>query len=190
MKKKKKRMFKKKTNFRKKAPRDDEDGDEGDPGVLSVEPPRAKKGGTSSKVKKVGGGKGGTTAALLSFEDEEADAEVFQVKKKSASKKKSMRAPDAVRREAGEGADVNNSRETKPIGSGAKGGDYSLESLRELANSQKSFGARPAEHMDPNAPVELKMRGTLKPPGAEAPYAPHTTRDTGFQVRAPHTRFF
>lgn len=183
-------MFKKRTNFRKK-PQDDE-VDEGDaPGILSVEPPRdgKLKGGTSgsSRSKKSDGsssskkgGVGGTTAAtaLLSFEDEEADADVFQVQKKSVKKKSLLRAPDAVRR-GSEGVDVETS--TKP--SGIKGGDYSLESLRELANSQKSFGARPAEHMDPSAPVEIKMRGTLKPPGAELPFAPHMTRDASLEVR-------
>ena len=169
-------MFKKRTNFRKKADaRQDDEEDEGDaPGIMSVDIPsgKLKKGGTSAKggkPKKGGAVGGGTTAsaALLSFEDEEADAEVFQVKKKSVNKKKSMRAPDAS---MAVGTSETNS-------SGAKGGDYSLESLRELASKQKGFGARPAEHMDPNAPVEIKMRGTLKPPGVgHAMYAPHTTR--------------
>jgi hypothetical protein len=150
-------MFKKRTNFRKKDVEDDDD-DAGDaPGILSAAKGEGGKlkGGTTSGKKSSDGlklKKGGSSAALLSFEDDEADAEVFQVVKKKAVKKKSMRAPDAALRREG-------------------GSEYSLESLRELANSQKSFGARPAEHMDPNAPVELKMRGTLKPPGAEASYA-------------------
>jgi hypothetical protein len=163
-------MFKKRTNFRKKDVEDDDD-DAGDaPGILSAAKGEGGKlkGGTTSGKKSSDGlklKKGGSSAALLSFEDDEADAEVFQVVKKKAVKKKSMRAPDAALRREGDGAEV----EPKPISKG--GSEYSLESLRELANSQKSFGARPAEHMDPNAPVELKMRGTLKPPGAEASYA-------------------
>ena len=170
-------MFKKRTNFRKKA--DAEDGGDdageaagtlfgGDGEVGGV--PHTKKKSSSSRSK---GGGSGEAPSLLSFDDDEAEAQVFQVKRKS-TKKKSMRAPDAssMRREGG-GVAV----ETKP----SKGGEYSLESLRELANSQKGFGARPAEHVDPNAPLELKLRGTLKPRGAEAS-ALHA-RDPALEVR-------
>jgi len=110
--------------------------------------------------------------AMLSFDDDEAEAEVFQVNKKKLGKKKSMRAPDADDGEPGGAGGA---------GAGGAGGEYSVDNLRKLANAQDSLRARPAEHVDPEQNlVELKMRGTLKPPGAPAP-----ARDPSREVR-PH----
>ena len=47
-----------------------------------------------------------------------------------------------------------------------------MDRLRELALSQKGFDARPAEHMDPNAPVSIKLRGTLKAAEVAVPVLP------------------
>ena len=54
-------------------------------------PPNRRKAAPERRTPKK---KPAAKAALLSFEDDEADADVFQVKK-SKEKKKSMRAPDA-----------------------------------------------------------------------------------------------
>ena len=141
-------MFRKRANLRggKKAEARDDDAEE-EPGVLSASATaKSAKGGTGAKDAK--SKKPAAKAALLSFEDDEADADVFQVKK-SKAKKKSMRAPDA------------RLADTQPAASAA-GGAYSSQALRELHEAQKSFGARPSEHLDPNAPVEIKLRGALK----------------------------
>ena len=141
-------MFRKRANLRggKKAEARDDDAEE-EPGVLSASATaKSAKGGTGAKDAK--SKKPAAKAALLSFEDDEADADVFQVKK-SKEKKKSMRAPDA------------RLADTQPAASAA-GGAYSSQALRELHEAQKSFGARPSEHLDPNAPVEIKLRGALK----------------------------
>ena len=87
-------MFRKRANLRgaKKAEARDDDAEE-EPGVLSASATaKSAKGGTGAKDAK--SKKPAAKAALLSFEDDEADADVFQVKK-SKAKKKSMRAPDA-----------------------------------------------------------------------------------------------
>ena len=83
-------MFRKRANLRggsggKKAQARDDDDDE--PGILSA-PAVAKssKGGTDDKEKK--SKKPAAKAALLSFEDEETDAELFQVKKYKTKKKR------------------------------------------------------------------------------------------------------
>ena len=141
-------MFRKRANLRggKKAEARDDDAEE-EPGVLSASATaKSAKGGTGAKDAK--SKKPAAKAALLSFEDDEADADVFQVKK-SKEKKRSMRAPDA------------RLADTQPAASAA-GGAYSSQALRELHEAQKSFGARPSEHLDPNAPVEIKLRGALK----------------------------
>ena len=123
-------MFKKRTNFRKKASAEDGGGTADEPVPLEVDGPAAKSGTGTKRKKKVAPAGG---AALLSFEDDEADADVFQTKK-SKTKKRSMRAPDAPT--GGDTADA----------SARSGGDYSLERLREMANAQKGFAARPSEH--------------------------------------------
>ena len=123
-------MFKKRTNFRKKASAEDGGGTADEPVPLEVDGSAAKSGTGTKRKKKVAPAGG---AALLSFEDDEADADVFQTKK-SKTKKRSMRAPDALT--GGDTADA----------SARSGGDYSLERLREMANAQKGFAARPSEH--------------------------------------------
>lgn len=170
-------MFRKRANLRggsggKKAQARDDDDDE--PGILSA-PAVAKssKGGTDDKEKK--SKKPAAKAALLSFEDEETDAEVFQVKK-SKTKNKSMRAPDAR-------GDVGDTQTT----TSSAGGAYSSQALRELQEAQKSLGARPSEHLDPNAPVEIKLRGTLKASGATG-LIPPPSRDPVCYVPPPPPR--
>ena len=128
----------------------------------------------------------GAAPSLLSFDDGEAEeAEVFQVKKKPAAlgshhgvKKKSIRAPDASRQPEDEGEGAAGLVRENP--------SYSAANLRDLIGAQKGFAARPLEHVDNTvtAPVELKLRGTLKPAGAdEAPHhAPHA-RDPILEVR-------
>ena len=158
-------MFKKKRNNIRAREKVAEEGDDADePGVLSTVNDKDKKpkGGTAARkkaAKKEGAASTGG-AALLSFEDEEADAEVFQLKKQKHRSKTSMRAPDASRRD--DDADVR----------AKSGGEYSMDRLRELALSQKGFDARPAEHMDPNAPVAIKLRGTLKAAEVAVPVLP------------------
>ena len=80
-------MFRKRANLRGGKKGDDDDDDA--PGVLSAPSAKAGTDASDKKAKKPA-----AKAALLSFEDEETDAEVFQVKKVKM-KKKSMRAPDA-----------------------------------------------------------------------------------------------
>ena len=133
-------MFRKRANLRGGKKGDDDDDDA--PGVLSAPSAKAGTDASDKKAKKPA-----AKAALLSFEDEETDAEVFQVKKVKM-KKKSMRAPDA----RGDVAVVQTS---------SAGGAYSSQALRELQEAQKSLGARPSEHLDPDAP-EITMRGTVK----------------------------
>ena len=97
-------MFKKKRNNIRAREKVAEEGDDADePGVLSTVNDKDKKpkGGTAARkkaAKKEGAASTGG-AALLSFEDEEADAEVFQLKKQKHRSKTSMRAPDASRRD-------------------------------------------------------------------------------------------
>ena len=99
-----------------------------------------------------------------------------------------MRAPDA------------RLADTQPAASAA-GGAYSSQALRELHEAQKSFGARPSEHLDPNAPVEIKLRGALKvtdgtvlpPPLSRDPvrYVPPPPREgpkSGAPQRIPRRR--
>ena len=178
-------MFKKKTNFRKKAVVEEDDvaGD----AHFSGEPPGSAggKGGTLGNRKTGGksssknGGSAKASAALLSFEDEEADAGVFQVMKKTIAKKKSMRAPDALFTRAKGGG---NEGEMKPS---IRGGDYTPETLRELAKSQKNFDARPAEHTDPHVPAQIKLRGTLKPSETKAFHIPQEHRQDGDDFLPP-----
>ena len=118
-------MFRKRANLRggKKAEARDDDAEE-EPGVLSASATaKSAKGGTGAKDAK--SKKPAAKAALLSFEDDEADADVFQVKK-SKAKKKSMRAPDA------------RLADTQPAASAA-GGAYSSQALRELHEAQTSL---------------------------------------------------
>lgn len=130
----------KRGNLRKKTSDDDgEDAGAGADDAPAIVPVVGKK----SKPKKKGKGDGGTAPSLLSFDDDDAGADVFQVKKKPAAedgghrvKKKSMRAPDAL----------------KPDAEKKGGGEYSIDRLRELASAQKTFTARPTEHMDHDAP--------------------------------------
>ena len=112
----------KRGNLRKKT-----DADEGeDAGAGAEEAPAIVIPPEKTKSKKKGKGKadGGMAASLLSFDDEEAGADTFQVTKKPPArdgahrvKKKSMRAPDALKPDA---------EEKKG------GGEYSIERLREL----------------------------------------------------------
>ena len=133
----------KRGNLRKKT--DEDEGE--DAGAGAEEAPAIVIPPEKTKSKKKGKGKadGGMAASLLSFDDEEAGADTFQVTKKPPAgdgahrvKKKSMRAPDALKPDA---------EEKKG------GGEYSIERLRELASAQKTLTARPAEHMDHNAPA-------------------------------------
>ena len=163
-------MFRKRANLRggRKAEARDDDAEE-EPGVLSASATaKSAKGGTGAKDAK--SKKPAAKAALLSFEDDEADADVFQVNK-SKAKKKSMRAPDA------------RLADTQPAASAA-GGSYSSQALRELQEAQKGFGARPSEHLDPNEAVEIKLRGALKATDGTAP-APPVSRDPVRYVPPP-----
>ena len=163
-------MFRKRANLRggRKAEARDDDAEE-EPGVLSASATaKSAKGGTGAKDAK--SKKPAAKAALLSFEDDEADADVFQVNK-SKAKKKSMRAPEA------------RLADTQPAASAA-GGSYSSQALRELQEAQKGFGARPSEHLDPNAAVEIKLRGALKATDGTAP-APPLSRDPVRYVPPP-----
>lgn len=127
---------------------------------MSAEPPKAssakpKKGTRGKSDKKPG-------ASLLSFDDEETEADAFQVKKKSSGNKKSMAAPDAfMMRDDGGGASHGDPKKS------AVGGEYTIDRLRELASSQKSFGARPVEHLDPSAPAVFKFSGSDTAAGGE-----------------------
>ena len=166
-------MFRKRANLRggKKVEARDDDAEE-EPGVLSA-PATAisAKGGTGAKDAK--SKKPAAKATLLSFEDDEADAEVFQVRKAKV-KKQSMRAPDA------------RLADTQPAASAA-GGAYSSQALRELKEAQKSLGARPSEHLDPSAPAEIKLRGAFKATDWTA-LAPPLPRDPVRYVPPPPPR--
>lgn len=155
-------MFRKRANLRGGKKGDDDDDDA--PGVLSAPSAKAGTDASDKKAKKPA-----AKAALLSFEDEETDAEVFQVKKVKM-KKKSMRAPDA----RGDVAVVQTS---------SAGGAYSSQALRELQEAQKSLGARPSEHLDPDAP-EITMRGTVKASGSTG-LIPPPSRDPVRYVPPP-----
>ena len=160
-------MFRKRANLRggRKAEARDDDAEE-EPGVLSASATaKSAKGGTGAKDESK---KPAAKAALLSFEDDEADADVFQT---SRGEKKSMRAPEA------------RLADTQPAASAA-GGSYSSQALRELQEAQKGFGARPSEHLDPNAAVEIKLRGALKATDGTAP-APPLSRDPVRYVPPP-----
>ena len=97
----------KRGNLRKKT--DEDEGE--DAGAGAEEAPAIVIPTEKTKSKKKGKGKadGGMAASLLSFDDEEAGADTFQVTKKPPAgdgahrvKKKSMRAPDALKPDAEE----------------------------------------------------------------------------------------
>ena len=162
----------KRGNLRKKTSDDDgEDAGAGADDAPAIVPVVGKK----SKPKKKGKGDGGTAPSLLSFDDDDAGADVFQVKKKPAAedgghrvKKKSMRAPDAL----------------KPDAEKKGGGEYSIDRLRELASAQKTFTARPTEHMDHDAPPGRSGAGagTTREPIAFMPPPPRPGRDDDFGI--------
>jgi len=162
----------KRGNLRKKT--DEDEGE--DAGAGAEEAPTIVIPTEKTKSKKKGKGKadGGMAASLLSFDDEEAGADTFQVTKKPPAgdgahrvKKKSMRAPDALKPDA---------EEKKG------GGEYSIERLRELASAQKTLTARPAEHMDHNAPANGRSGAGTREPIAFMPPPPRPGRDDDFGI--------
>ena len=131
---------------------------------------------TKSKKKGKGKADGGMAASLLSFDDEEAGADTFQVTKKPPAgdgahrvKKKSMRAPDAL--------------EARRRGEKGRRGVLDRAAARARQRA-KTLTARPAEHMDHNAPANGRSRAGTREPIAFMPPPPRPGRDDDFGIDA------